>query len=108
MLAKLSGKTHQVISGVSISTSDKKVVFDDITDVCFKQLTTDEIDYYITKYKPFDKAGAYGIQGAALGFIKDISGSYSSVVGLPVSKVLAEMQTFLKTDYKGLYELFNT
>lgn len=88
MLRHLSGKTHQVYTAVCFA---RKKYFDDFvdkTDVSFRLLTDDEIDYYVTTYKPFDKAGAYGIQ-EWIGFIgvTAINGSYFNVMGLPVEKV---------------------
>jgi len=88
MLNLLSGKKHQVISGVCVLTQNKKVCFYDITDVYFKELKEKEINFYIQKYKPFDKAGSYGIQ-EWIGFIgiEKISGSYFNVMGLPLFKL---------------------
>ena len=87
MLKSLSNKTHEVISSVALTTREKQIMISDITKVSFKELTDDEINYYIENYKPFDKAGAYGIQ-EWLGFIgiKKIEGSYLNVVGFPVQK----------------------
>jgi len=87
MLRSISGKTHEVISSVALTTTDKQTIVSDITKVIFKELSDKEIDYYIEKYKPFDKAGAYGIQ-EWLGFIgiERIEGSYLNVVGFPVQK----------------------
>ena len=87
MLRSISGKTHEVISSVALTTTDKQTIISDITKVIFKELSDKEIDYYIEKYKPFDKAGAYGIQ-EWLGFIgiERIEGSYLNVVGFPVQK----------------------
>lgn len=95
MLTALSGKTHQVMTGVCITTKDKRREFVSITDVTFDTLSSDEIDYYVEKYKPFDKAGAYGIQ-EWIGFIgvKSISGSYFNVVGLPIQKLYRELINF--------------
>ncbi|MDX5442391.1 MAG: Maf family nucleotide pyrophosphatase [Hymenobacteraceae bacterium] len=88
MLQQLSGRSHEVITGVCVMTSDKKVVFHDKTTVYFAALSDQEIDYYISNYKPFDKAGAYGIQEwiGMIG-IEKIEGSYFNVVGLPVQKL---------------------
>ncbi len=87
MLKLISGKTHEVISSVALTTTSKQVIVSDITKVIFKELSDDEINYYIENFKPFDKAGAYGIQ-EWLGFIgiKRIEGSYLNVVGFPVQK----------------------
>jgi septum formation protein len=88
MLAMLGGKTHQVTTGVCIETKEKKVAFHVTTDVTFKQLTDDEIYYYINNYRPFDKAGAYGIQ-EWIGYIgvTAMNGSYFNVMGLPVQRI---------------------
>ena len=92
ILQELSGKKHQVITSVSIKGYHFQTIFNDITDVYFKELTVDEINYYIKKYKPFDKAGSYGIQ-EWIGFIgiEKIEGSYFNVMGLPVQKLYKEL-----------------
>ena len=92
MLQELSGKSHQVISSVSIKNNTFQKIFNDVTLVHFKELSSKEINYYIDNYKPFDKAGAYGIQ-EWIGFIgiKSIEGSYFNVVGLPVHKLYKEL-----------------
>ncbi|MFD2244834.1 Maf-like protein [Pontibacter ruber] len=96
MLRALSGTAHEVITGVCLLTKEKKTVFHDVTKVYFKELTDAEIDYYITHYKPFDKAGAYGIQEwiGMIG-IKKIEGSYFNVVGLPVQKLYDHLAEFI-------------
>ncbi|PKV75558.1 Maf family nucleotide pyrophosphatase [Pontibacter ramchanderi] len=88
MLRALSGTHHEVITGVCILTKNSKTIFHDVTKVYFKDLRDDEIHYYITHFKPFDKAGAYGIQEwiGKIG-IEKIEGSYFNVVGLPVQKL---------------------
>ena len=85
MLRKLSGKTHLVVTGVSILQSSGITSFSTTTEVYFDNLTDSEIDYYVTKYAPFDKAGAYGIQ-EWIGYIgiKGINGCYYNVMGLPL------------------------
>lgn len=95
MLTSLSGKKHQVISGVCITNLNKQVAFSCTTDVFFKVLSPGEIAFYVDSYKPFDKAGAYGIQ-EWIGFIgiERIEGSYFNVVGLPVQKLYNELLTF--------------
>ncbi len=87
MLRSLSNKTHEVISSVALTTLKNQVITSDKTKVSFKDLSDKEIDYYIDNFKPFDKAGGYGIQ-EWLGFIgvKRIEGSYFNVVGFPVQK----------------------
>ena len=93
MLRQLSGKTHQVITGVCLKTSDKQVTFSDITDVSFAELTDEEIKYYVDNFRPLDKAGAYGIQEwIGLAGVTGIKGSYFNVVGLPVHRVYAELK----------------
>lgn len=91
MLRKLSGKKHQVITSISIKNLHFQKIINDVTTVSFKALTNEEINYYIKNYKPFDKAGAYGIQ-EWIGFIgiDKIEGSYFNVVGLPVHKLYQE------------------
>ena len=93
MLQLISGRTHQVITGVCLLTTDKKHSFSVTTDVTFKQLSEDEINYYIEHYKPFDKAGAYGIQ-EWIGYVgvTSISGSYFNVMGLPVQRLWEEIK----------------
>jgi len=88
MLESLSGQIHSVITGVCISSSKKVVTFDDETIVQFRNLSQQEITHYIEKFKPFDKAGAYGIQEwIGLVGIERIEGSYFNVMGLPTLKV---------------------
>jgi septum formation protein len=93
MLQKISGKSHKVITSVCIKTIAKQVVFSDTTVVNFKQLSTEEINFYVENYQPFDKAGAYGIQ-EWIGFIgvTSIEGSYYNVMGLPVHKLYQELK----------------
>lgn len=88
MLEMLSGKTHQVTTGVCIATVRQKTSLHVTTDVTFKNLTSEEISFYIKKYKPFDKAGAYGIQ-EWIGYIgvTALNGSYFNVMGLPVQRI---------------------
>jgi len=95
ILQSLSGKKHKVITGVSIRSAEKKISFADETVVTFKKLDKEEIDYYITYYKPFDKAGAYGIQ-EWIGYIgiTEITGSYFNVMGLPIQKVYEILKKF--------------
>lgn len=95
MLQKLSGKTHQVITGVCLLTKNEQRVFRVTTDVTFKELEMEEIKYYVDNYKPFDKAGAYGIQ-EWIGYIgvTSLNGSYFNVVGFPVQRIYTELQNF--------------
>jgi septum formation protein len=98
MLRDLSGHTHTVITGVTITTSEHSKSFAVSTQVTFASLSDDEIDYYISNYKPFDKAGAYGIQ-EWIGYIgiEKIVGSYFNVMGLPVKRLYDELKTFIET-----------
>lgn len=89
ILQALSGKTHRVITGVVLLHNDKEVAFADITEVCFHNLSTEQIEFYIDKYKPYDKAGAYAIQEwIGVTGIKSINGDFYNVMGLPVSRVV--------------------
>ena len=94
MLHMLSGRRHQVITGVCLATTNKQRAFSVITHVDFKALTDEEIDYYIQTYSPFDKAGAYGIQ-EWIGYIgvTGLDGSYFNVMGLPVQRIYQELCT---------------
>lgn len=97
MLHKLSGKTHQVFTGVCLTTTEKQVAFSCRSDVTFCQLSDDEINYYVQHYRPLDKAGAYGVQ-EWIGYVgvERIEGSFFNVVGLPVQRL-----------YKALKQNFN-
>jgi len=96
MLTLLSGKKHEVITGVTIRTKDKELSFYDVTKVEFYELKPDEIEHYIKQYKPFDKAGSYGIQEwiGHVG-IKKIEGDFYNVMGLPVHRVYRELKQFI-------------
>ena len=93
MLRLISGRTHQVTTGVCMLTCETERRFAVTTDVTFKSLSDDEIHYYITNYKPFDKAGAYGIQ-EWIGYIgvTGLHGSYYNVMGLPVQRIYETLQ----------------
>lgn len=93
MLRNLSGKPHQVITGVCLTTVGFQKSFSTVTEVTFAQLSDEEIDYYIRTYRPMDKAGSYGIQ-EWIGFIgvQKISGSYFNVMGLPVQRLYTELK----------------
>ena len=95
MLQKLAGKSHEVITGVHLKSLEKSVSFSVSTNVFFKPLTPEMIDFYVENYKPFDKAGAYGIQ-EWIGFvgIERIEGSYFNVVGLPVAELWDALNNF--------------
>ncbi|WP_449400073.1 Maf family protein [Chryseobacterium wanjuense] len=95
MLKLLSGKTHQVYTGITIKTLDKTITETDVADVEFDEITDDEIEFYIKNYKPFDKAGSYGIQEwLGMAKIKNMKGSFYTIMGLPthlVYKILKEI-----------------
>jgi len=95
MLTKLSGKSHQVITGVCLKSIEKTITFSDTTKVWFKSLTSDEINFYIKTYQPFDKAGSYGIQ-EWIGYIgiEKIEGTYFNVMGLPVNLLYKRLYDF--------------
>lgn len=99
MLRLISGKTHQVVTGVCLTTTKQQRHFSVSTDVTFKNLPENEINYYITKYKPFDKAGAYGIQ-EWIGYVgvTSLNGSYFNVMGLPVQKLWEELKRYFIHD----------
>lgn len=95
MLKSLSGKTHQVYTGITIKTPDVTITETDLADVEFEDLNDNEIEYYIQHYKPFDKAGSYGIQEwLGMAKIKKLNGSFYTIMGLPthlVYKILKEI-----------------
>lgn len=94
MLGALSGHTHHVITGVCLKSSDLQHSFSVVSEVTFRELQESEIDYYVSHYKPFDKAGAYGIQ-EWIGYIgvTGLKGSYFNVMGLPVQRIYEELMT---------------
>ncbi|WP_207430359.1 Maf family nucleotide pyrophosphatase [Sabulibacter ruber] len=95
MLSMLSGRSHEVYTGVCLLSQEKSIVFHDVTTVHFRDLTRDEIDFYINNYKPFDKAGSYGAQDwLGLVGIERIEGSYFNVMGLPVHRLYEELLVF--------------
>ncbi|MCD1115486.1 Maf family nucleotide pyrophosphatase [Chryseobacterium turcicum] len=95
MIQSLSGKTHQVYTGITIKTLDKTITETDVADVEFEEISNEEIDFYIKNYKPFDKAGSYGIQEwLGMAKIKKINGSFYTIMGLPthlVYKILRKL-----------------
>ena len=95
MLRRISGRSHQVVTGVCLVTKDKRREFSVSTDVTFRSLSESEIDYYVSHYRPFDKAGAYGIQ-EWIGYVgvTGLNGSYFNVMGLPVQRIYSELQLF--------------
>ena len=92
MLMKLSNRTHQVITGVCLTTGKAQRAFSVSTDVTFKRLSQEEVDYYIEHYRPYDKAGAYGVQ-EWIGYVgvTGLRGSYFNVMGLPVQRIYEEL-----------------
>lgn len=99
MLRSLSGRTHQVYTGVTIVTSVDNSTFVSRSDVTFSSLTDEEINHYVTHYRPMDKAGAYGIQ-EWIGYIgvERIEGSYFNVMGLPVQRLYSELKKYHEKD----------
>ncbi len=97
MLQKLSGKTHEVITSVCLKSLQKEDIFNSITKVTFKELSSEEIQFYIDNYNPMDKAGAYGIQDwiGQIGVTK-IEGSYFNVMGFPIHKIYSQLLKFSK------------
>lgn len=95
MLRELSGNTHKVVTGVTITTKALSKSFKSVTEVEFAELTEDEINYYVSTYKPMDKAGAYGIQEwiGCVG-VTGIHGSFYNVMGLPIQKLYRELTQF--------------
>tara|TARA_Y100000589_G_scaffold31917_1_gene26665 strand:+ start:798 stop:1367 length:570 start_codon:yes stop_codon:yes gene_type:complete len=95
MLLSLSNRNHKVMTGVCLKSKDKTISFSNTTKVFFKELTSSEINYYIENYKPFDKAGSYGIQEwiGAIGITK-IEGSYFNVVGLPINQLYKNLREY--------------
>lgn len=102
MLRMISGKTHQVVTGVCLTTQSEQRRFSVSTDVSFKQLTDKEIYWYIDNFRPFDKAGAYGIQ-EWIGYVgvQGIRGSYYNVMGLPVQRIYEELVSHFGLDLCG-------
>jgi septum formation protein len=100
MLQSLSNRKHEVITGVCLKSATKTHTFSCTTNVFFKELSNAEIDYYIENYKPYDKAGSYGIQEwiGAIGITK-IEGSYFNVVGLPIQELNEQLKKFTITKY---------
>lgn len=95
MLRQLSGKTHDVVTGVTVTTIDRQTSFTTVTEVKFAEISEEDIDYYVDNFNPFDKAGAYGIQewiGCVA--VESINGSYYNVMGLPVHALYHELKLF--------------
>lgn len=98
MLHKLSNRTHQVVTAVTIISKDKVDSFASITDVTFYELTDQEINEYVDTVEPLDKAGAYAIQGKGSEFVKSINGDFYTVVGLPIAEVYRHLKAFTNAD----------
>ncbi|MCA1744325.1 MAG: Maf family nucleotide pyrophosphatase [Bacteroidales bacterium] len=95
MLQQLSGTSHRVLTGVVLKSSEKEHAFTAVTEVWFKELKKCDIEYYVDQYKPFDKAGAYGVQEwIGLVGVSQINGSFYNVMGLPVAKLYEELSNF--------------
>lgn len=96
ILSELSGREHQVITGVCLLGKEREIAFGDLTKVKFAELSTEEIEYYIEHYQPFDKAGSYAIQEwIGLCKIEKIEGTYANVMGLPVERVWKALEDML-------------
>jgi nucleoside triphosphate pyrophosphatase len=95
-LIALAGERHRVITGVVIRKGDRETSFADVTEVEFYNLSVEQIEFYVDKYKPYDKAGAYAIQEwiGVVG-IKSVNGDFYNVMGLPVSRVVRELEKFV-------------
>lgn len=100
ILSELSGRTHQVITGVSFIFNNKEHLFFDSTEVTFNKITPDLMEAYLDTKDSMDKAGAYGIQGPSLTFISKVNGSYSNVVGFPLDKIIGELKFVLGEDWR--------
>lgn len=102
ILMALSGEKHKVITGVVIRKGDEEIAFADTTEVVFHDLSVEQIEFYVDKYKPYDKAGAYAIQEwiGVIG-IKSINGDFYNVMGLPVSRVVKELKKLNPQPLKG-------
>ena len=96
MIKLLSGRTHSVYTGVTLTQGEKQYTFSEKTDVEFFKLSNEEIEDYISTAEPYDKAGAYGIQGKAALLVKGINGDYYNVVGFPVARLRRELNEFVK------------
>lgn len=94
-LRKLSGKRHEVITGLTLKTTEKSTTFSEKTYVYFKNISDENIGFYIKNFKPFDKAGSYGVQDYGATFAERIDGDFFNVMGLPVSRLYYELGTFI-------------
>ncbi|PYV18368.1 MAG: septum formation inhibitor Maf [Acidobacteria bacterium] len=104
MLRRLSGRTHQVFTGVCLARAPGRVVAEalEMTPVGFRELSDNDIENYIASDEPFDKAGGYGIQGLASSFVSRVEGSYSNVVGLPVERVVEMLRPFQESGHGAI------
>ncbi|MBD3750245.1 MAG: septum formation protein Maf [Sphingobacteriales bacterium] len=95
MLSKLNGKTHQVITGVTLKSETQTFTFSETTEVTFTQLSEEQLWYYILEFQPFDKAGSYGVQDwIGMVGVKRIQGSYTNVMGLPTERLYKELANY--------------
>ncbi len=100
MLSMLNGRSHEVITGVCITSSQHQICFHETTRVFFNPMSNNEMNYYINQYKPFDKAGAYGIQEwIGMTGVQKIEGCYYNVVGLPLAALYKQMKSFVKEHF---------
>lgn len=102
MLKKLSGRWHSVLTGVCIKYRGETVLFNEITDVHFKELDDYLIDWYLSTGEPMDKAGSYGIQGYGAMLVDSIEGDYYNVMGLPISRLMDELAKLKVYDVRGI------
>lgn len=103
ILKELSGKTHQVITGVCFYFNNREHAFFDLTDVTFNSIDSNLLNDYLDTNDSLDKAGAYGIQGPSLTFISKLNGSYSNVVGFPLDKIVTELQSLFGNDWRSKF-----
>lgn len=102
MLAKLSGRSHKVLTGFSIVKGGKLLIHDVVeSTVIFKEIQEDEVEWYVSTKEPYDKAGGYAVQGMAAFFVKEIHGSYANVVGLPLTEVVAALKHIGAISFEG-------
>jgi len=107
MLHNLSGKTHQVITAVTIISKDNIETFSNVTDVKFYELSDEEIENYVESVEPLDKAGAYAIQGKGCQFVEAINGDYYSVMGLPIGELYRRLQKYINVNEVTLDDFMN-
>jgi septum formation protein len=107
MLEKLSGREHKVFTGFSISRQEKGILVQEVVEstVLFREISVDEMDWYIHSEEPYDKAGAYAVQGMGALFIREIRGSYTNVIGLPLCEVIDALKRISAIDFiRGNHE----